>query len=178
MAAVMTREEIAAARTAAVERVRGRHSGEYRTHTEQQRREAWIRGEELTPHDWHAPAVRPAETLGDWLDDRVLEWGQMPHGEGALLVTVLEAARDSAEAACRALKAARALTPPQQWGAYRNISDWRTEDRASRLGAERLALALLAEWDRLRLPTEAAAAQPAATRRRRPWETAETEAAS
>lgn len=169
-AALMTREQVTAARKAAVERIRGRHRGEFRTHTEAERREAWIRGEELIPHDWHAPAVRPPENFGEWADDQVCVWGQMTTGEGALLAGVLEAARDGAEAACRALRAARDLTPAQQFAVYLNFRDWRTADRADRLGADRLALALLAEWRRLKLPEEDPVAAAQAPRRRRRWE--------
>jgi hypothetical protein len=179
MAALMTREEIAAAYRAALERVRGRRN-EYVPVSERERREAWLEGRELPRHDWRAPAFRAPVTLGEWADDVVVAWGQPGlQGDPAtpVIIGLAEASRDGAAAAAGALKAARGLPPASQWAVYQNLQAWRTDDGSGRLGTDLLALALLDEWGKLRLATEDPATATPGRRRRRPWEI-EAEAAS
>jgi hypothetical protein len=173
-AAVLSRGEVRAAAAAALQRVRGRQTSDYSTITEQERRQAWLEGRELREHDWHAPAVRPAESFAEWADDTVLAWRQL-EGDPVqpLIVAIIEAARASVEDAVRLLRAARDLPREAQWSLYQNFGAWRGHEHADRLGLGRLALALLAEWKRLGLADTDPAAQPAGRRRRRRWEIAE-----
>lgn len=175
----MTREEIGEAFRAALARFQERKYV-YRSYSEAERRAAWVEARELPRPDM-SREYRPAETLAEWADDVVLLWGRPSmtgQPEAPLIVTLAEAARDSAQAAVKVLKEARTLEPAVQWVVYQNIGHWQRHDRAGRLGTDRLALALLAEWERLKLPVTDPAATPVARRRRRAWEALEAEAAS
>jgi hypothetical protein len=185
--ALMTREQVTAAHKAALERKKRDRENVYKSYTVAEERQAWLEGRELERISIYSAPYRDPATLAEWLDDRVLEWGQRlmrDRPEAALMVAVAEAARESTAAAARALKAARELTAAEAWAVYQNLDGWPALDPTRRLGADLLGAALTAEWRRLKLPTEDPAADTAAgetadrRRRRRRWGAIETEAAS
>lgn len=61
------REAFAAARV----RLEGRRNV-YEPHTVAEERKAWAEGRVLAPSDIGAPEFRAPESLGEWLDDQVL----------------------------------------------------------------------------------------------------------
>lgn len=177
MAGLLSREEIAAAYKAALDRKKTGRRQEYQSHTEAERRLAWVEARELPRSNLHAPEWRDAENLGEWLDDRVIEWAHAAAcPEAPLMITLAEAARDSTAEALKALRAARDLPAAVQWNVFQNLGKWdRADDRGRTLG-DRLAAALLGEWSRLKLPEKDPAATQQAKRRQRHWERTEMEA--
>ena len=164
---------------------KGDRENVYRSYTLQEERQAWLEGRDLERVSISAAPFRDPETLAEWLDDRVIEWGQQllqGSPEAAVIVTVAEAAREGAAAAVRALGAAKQLTPAAAWNVYQTLQGWPGADDR-RLGAD-LAAALTAEWRRLKLPEKDPAPETGAEetadrrRKRRRWGAIEAEAAS
>jgi hypothetical protein len=174
--ALMTRDEIAAARNAARERYEARRNV-YRSYSERERRAAWLEERELPSCGIYDPEFRDPETPAEWLDDVVLQWGGTMRAlaEAPVMVAVAEAARESAAAAVKALGAARELAPAAQWSVFQNIRSWRSQDESGRLGTVRLTAALLDGWSRLKLPEEDPGLERKPRRRNRPWEVVETQ---
>lgn len=180
MGAVMTRDEVAAAFRAAVER-RNTERRYVREWTVAERREAWLDGRELPERRLHDPDYRRPETAADFWDDRIIERNSSLHGfpETPVLYTLAVALRDGDEGAAHAaVTAARHLEPRVQFCVYRNLQLWGKRDEAFRFGADQAVGQVLAEYERLGLPTKEPAAEERAERRRAPWDITETEAAS
>lgn len=173
MAAVMTREAMAAAYRAALERKKRERRNEYQSYSLAEERQAWVEGRTLKRISISAPEYRDPENLAEWIDDRLIERRVALHGlpESPVLYAVLAAARESTAAAAGALKAARGLAPAVQYCVYENLQLWRQSDAAGRTGADRLAAALSGEWSRLKLPEQDPALTEKPARRRRRWET-------
>ena len=181
----MTRDEIAAAWKAALERKQARKQ-EYTTYTDAEELRARLEGVTLERVGLYAPDYKDPRTAAEWWDDRIAERNRShwDFPQTPLLATLAVLLHDGDAGGARAaLKAARGLEPAVQWCAYRNLLLWRGHADASRFGAERAVDQVLAEWERLKLPTEDPAADTASDetadrrRRRRPWVTP-TEAAS
>lgn len=146
--------DVAEARRAAVERLQERRNV-WESHTEAEQRRAWVDGRALPRMDIFAPEVRPGQTLGEWLDDRVLERTALAgFPETQVLTGILEAARQGQGDAVKAVKAARQLDRGVQAVAYRNVLAWKGHADAPKVGAEALMNAVLTEWERLGLATE------------------------
>jgi len=99
-------------------------------------------------NDWHAPQFNPAKTLGEFLDDRLLErtWPGDPGSQVA--VAIIEAMREGRDAAASTVKQARGLTPLQQYLVYSLLVSWR---RGNFAPAEAVLAAVLSAWAKLRL---------------------------
>ena len=169
-AAMMTDGEVQAAYRAALERKKTGRRNEYRSYSVAQERRAWLEGQELERVSIYSGEYRDPADLGQWLDDRVIDWAHhRGTREAPLMITLAEAAREGTAAAVKALSAARGLPPDVQWTVYRNLQSWRSLDETGRLGADMLAAALLAEWSRLKLPEAdpALTEQPGRKERRR-----------
>jgi len=175
MGALMTRDEIAAVFAGAVER-RNRERRFVREWTEAERRQAWVDDVELPERRLYDPDYKKAESPRDFWDDRILERNSSRHGhpETPVLTALAVAARDAGDVAA-AVKLARQLEPAVQWAVFGQLGLWRKHEDALRFGAERVVDQALAEWERLKLPTEGPAAKTRPERRKRRWEI-ETEA--
>lgn len=181
MGALMTREEVAAAWNAAVER-RSRERRYVRDWTELERRQAWLENRELPERRLYDPDFT-TKSAADFWDDRIIErnsswWGRP---ETPVLTALAAAARDgSGDGVLAAVKLARHLTPAAQFAVFGQLRLWRRHEDAPRFGAEQAAGRILAEYERLRLPVEDPAQKQQAERRKPPWERAyiDTEAAS
>jgi hypothetical protein len=174
----MSRDEVTAAYQAAVERKKRDRRNDDRLYSRGERLKAEMQDTELPRNSVFAPEWREAASAAEWWDDRLMERNRSLHWlpETPLLYSLAVALRDGeAAAALAAVKAARQLEPAVQFCVYENLRLWRGHDLASKFSAERAVDRVLAEWDRLKLPTgdPALAEQPA--RRRRKWD---TEAAS
>lgn len=155
--ALMTREQIAAAFAAAVERRDRERPNDYRSYTEAEELQAKLDGRKLERVPVTAPVHKDAETSGQWWDDRLLERNNSTwwHPDTPVMFAVAVAARDGGRrAAVEAVRAARQLEPAAQWDAWRNLRTWRGHPLAVRFGAEDVLNGVLAEWERLRLATE------------------------
>lgn len=152
MTAVIARDPLAAARQAALERYEQRRN-QYESHTDAEHRHAWLEGRSLPRQDLFAPIFRAPQTLGEWLDDRVLERNGvlLTCPETRILIAVAEAAREGTGAAVRAVRAARQLGRAAQWVTYQCLVQWKDRDDAGKTGGEQLVSAVLAEWSKLRL---------------------------
>jgi hypothetical protein len=140
---------------AALARYQQDRRNKWHSYTEAERRQAWVEGRELPRMDLYAPEYRPPETAAEFFDDRIIEWGHRPgFPEAPVLIEVAAAARESAEAAVQAVRAARRLDRRIQWVIYQNLLSWKQHSNADRTGADRTARAVLAEWSRLGLPEE------------------------
>jgi hypothetical protein len=125
----------------------------YKSHTGAEKRQAWLEGRTLASGDVFAPEFRAPQTAAEYFDDRIIErnrslW-ELP--ETALLLEVADAARGGAEAAVKAVKAARRLDVRTQRVVHANLTRWKRGDEAAQAGAERTINAVLGEWSRLRL---------------------------
>lgn len=179
MAALMTREEIAAAWSAALARKREHRANVYRAYSEAEELQAKLDGRRLEKVSVYAPEFKDAESADQWWDDRIVERNSSWWGDPVtpVLFAVAVAARDSsAGAAAEAVRAAKQLEPRLQFSVYANLQLWRKHDGAFRFGAEQIVDRVLAEYERLRLPTEAPAAVAEPERRKRKWELTESEA--
>jgi hypothetical protein len=137
---------------AALERVKARRN-EWRSCSEAERRRAWVECRELPPRqDLNVPSLRPPETAADFFDDRICEWAGL-RGDPVMpvLLAVADAARGGADAAVKAVRAARQLDVRAQWVACQNLSIWRQHGHAAKTGADRIVAAVLGEWSRLKL---------------------------
>jgi hypothetical protein len=178
----MTRDEIAAASAAALARKRESRANEYRTYSRAERLRAELEERELPQSaGLYAREFRGPSSASDFWDDRLLErnrsWWDFP--ETALLITLADLLREGDHDGARAaLKAAKALEPGVQWAVFGQLRLWKANADAPRWDAERAVNGLLAEWQRLKLPETDPAAQSQPRRRRRRWETSETEAAA
>lgn len=165
----MDRAQVAAARQAALARLRGTRRNPDAGHTEAERRQAWAEGRELPRLDLYGPQWKPPAVPAEFFDDRVIEWGRLGFAETPVMVTIAAAGRDGAAAAVQAVRAAREVAPAVAWNVFQNMERWRAHDDAVRTGADRVVAAMLGEWGRLRLP-EADPAPKERRRRQRPWE--------
>jgi hypothetical protein len=170
MGALMTRDEVAAAYRAALER-RSLERRFTREWTEAERRQAWVDNVELPERRLYDPDYKNAESARDFWDDRILErnssWFGRP--ETPALSALAVAARDGGDLAA-AVKLAQRLEPRAQWAVFGQLGLWRKHGDALRFGADRIVDRALAEWERLKLPTEDPAAKARPERRRRRWE--------
>ncbi len=111
---------------------------------------------ELPRDSLYAPEFREPSSVAEFFDDRVLErdrqFWDLP--ETPLLLEVADAARESADAAVRAVRAARRLDVRVQWVIYQNLVLWKGGNKAATTGADRIVSAVLGEWSRLRLTAE------------------------
>ncbi len=181
----MSRGEVAEAYAAAAARKRQDRTNTYTSYTEEELR-AKLEGRTLKKVSMYSPPFRPPESEAEWWDDRIIAHGSALGGggfpEAPVLVAVAVAAREGgADAAVKAVRAARQLEPRVQWGAYQNLLIWKSNDLALRcFGADWVVGRVLAEWSRLRLPEADPEADPEAERtprrRRRPWEITAAEA--
>jgi hypothetical protein len=137
-------------RAAATERVKARRTG-WTSYSDAERRQAWLEGRELPRQSINDPAFAPPSSLAEFADDLVITWGALPFEPGPALAVIADAVRDGREAAVRAVRAARRLTRAEQWAAYQNIDRARHQPDAARTGADRVLLAVLGEWSRLKL---------------------------
>lgn len=152
-AALMTRDEIGTTFRAVLDRYRQDRRNEYRSYSRAELLRAELDGRVLPRHDLSSPEYRGPATLGEWLDDRVLEWGRLAGDPAApFLVTLAEAARGGADAAVRVVREARRLEPRAQLTVFRNLELWRRLGDSDRGGADGVIAAVLGEWSRLRLP--------------------------
>lgn len=175
-AAVMTRADVATVFAAALER--RKHERRFvREWTESERRQAWLEDRELPEKRLYDPDFKGPESAADWWEDRILDrnssWWDRP--ETPVLTALAVAARDAGDVAA-AVKLARQLDPRAQWVVFGQLHLWRKHEDAHKFGAERVVDQALAEWERLKLPTEDPSAAREAPRRRRPWDITETEA--
>ncbi|HEY1914249.1 MAG TPA: hypothetical protein VGH27_01625 [Streptosporangiaceae bacterium] len=148
--------DVGAVYLAARERLEER-ANVYRSHTEAEKRQAWLRGEELSGPGIYSDPYRAPGTLAEWLDDRIVERNSSFHQcpETGVLFAILAAAREGgATAAVAAVRPARQLDPRAQWTAYENVRSWRGHPAAAKFAADSLMNAVLAEWSRLRLAEE------------------------
>ena len=124
----------------------------YEAFSELDRHKAWLDGRTLPKADIYASELREPRSAAEYFDRKICEWGGLLSDPVApVLLAIADAAREGAEAAVRAVKAARKLDERAQWTAYRNLSRWRQGHEAARTGADRIVLAVEAEWARLRL---------------------------
>jgi hypothetical protein len=180
MGALMTRDEIAEAHQAALARKRHDRTNTYRAYSDAEELQARLEGRRLERVSIYAPEFKDPESAADWWDDRILERNSSHWGfpEVPVLFAVAVAARDGGPGAAReAVRAARQLQPAVQWTVYRNFQLWAKHETAIRFGADQVVGQVLAEWERMRLPTEDPAPKERPPRRQRRWEI-ETEAAS
>ena len=124
----------------------------YQSYTEAEELRARLEGRTLERVSIMAPQFRGPSTAAEFFDDRILErnssfWGLR---ETPVLIEVAAAAREGAEAAVRAVKAARQLDRPAQWVVCQSITAWGRGD-AAKTGADQAVNAVLREWSRLRL---------------------------
>jgi hypothetical protein len=150
---LMTRDEVTAVYQAALERKK-RERRYVREYTAAEKRQAWTEDRELPERGLHDPDW-VTRSAADFWDDMIIRHGS-PLGGGAfpeslVLVAVAAAARESAEAAVRALGAGRHLSPAAQAAVFENLRTWKAEPAAMQYGADRVVGQLLAEWDRLEL---------------------------
>lgn len=178
MGAPMTLAEVAAVFAAALER-RKNERRFVREWTESERRQAWVDDVELPDRRLYDPEFKSPESAADFWDDRILERNSSlwDRPETPALTALAVAARDAGDMAA-AVKLARRLEPAAQWVAFGQLHQWRKHEDAPRFGADRLVGQALAEWERLKLPTEDPAAAREAPRRRRRWEITEPEGAA
>jgi hypothetical protein len=173
--ALMTRDEVAAVFGAALERKKRDRRNVYVSYSDAEELQARLDGRQLEKVGLYAPEFKDPISAAEWWDDLVIRHGS-PLGGGSfpgspVLVAVAAAARDGgADAARAALKGARQLEPQVQFSIYRNLVLWRKEDAAYRFGADLIVGQVLAEYERLRLPTEDPAAKTQGKRRRRAWD--------
>jgi hypothetical protein len=151
MTVMTARDEVAAAYAAALERKQDRRNV-YRSYTEAERRQAWLKDRPLPNISINAPEFREPKTAGEFFDDRIIERGKLTgFPETPVLVAIAAAARESAAAAVAAAKAAKGLERPVQAVAYANLLLWKGHPEAGVTDAERVVVAVLNEWSRLRL---------------------------
>jgi hypothetical protein len=101
------------------------------------------------------PDTRPAATLAEWCDDRILATGAHDKPEGILLFEILSAARqDGIPAAVAAVAGGRRLDIWQQWIAYQVLAAWDGKTTTAVAASGPLMAAIRAEWRRLGLRDE------------------------
>lgn len=133
---------------AARERLEARRNV-YRTYTEAEELRARLEGRTLPRTGLYEPDYRQPSSIGEFFDDRVIEWGGLL-GDPAVpvLFAIAAAAREGQAAAVRAVKAARGLDAEAQWVVFQNLTAWRQEATAVTTGAAGVVGAVLAEWAR------------------------------
>lgn len=153
-AALMTRDEMGAVFRAAVARLREGRRNVYQSYSRADRLRAELDGRTLPSASIFSPEFRGPETVAEFFDDRIIEWGKMPGDPVApVLLAIADAAREDLEAAVRMVKTARQLDKRAQWTAYQNLLKWKQGSRSANAtaAAERIVNTVLGEWSRLHL---------------------------
>lgn len=139
---------------AALARKRERRN-HYESYSETERLRARLEDRALPSVSVMAPELRDPESVPEFFDDRIVEWGKLLNDPAApVLLAVAAAARESAQAAVQAVGAARRLDRQAQWVIYQNLRAWHGHHDAARTGSGRALGAVLAEWSRLGLAEE------------------------
>lgn len=152
----MTTTAMTGAYQSALGRLRSTRRNPFRTYTEAEQLRAKLDGKPMPSAGLYDGEYREPRTPGEFFDDVTVRWGRMGGWpEAPALVAVAVAARDGAQAATRALRAAVKDLPLEARRSVReNLGLWRAAPAAQSTGADVVVGAVVAEFDRLGLGSD------------------------